>query len=101
MGPSEGKLIEQMIRDNVELPDHIKNAPELLHGLELFYNGFQDLSSCRSVGFSIGPIPWTATDQYCTRFKIRGDQRDDFFYYVELMDEAYRAYVDKKSKPSK
>lgn len=87
-----------MVRDGQPLPDHIQNAPELTQGLELFYNAFQDLSSCRTAGMSLGPIPWTAMDQYCVRYGINGEQRDDLFHHVEKLDEAYREYVEKKAE---
>lgn len=97
MGASQEKLIEQMIRDGVDLPDHLANAPRLTAGLELFYNAFQDLASCRSLGMSLGPIPWTAIDHYCQRFDIIGLQEEDLFYHVEKLDKTYRDEVEKKA----
>lgn len=97
MGATEEKLVEQMIRDGIELPDHLKNAPSLLVGLELFYNAFQELTTCRQLGMSLGPIPWTAIDVYCIRYSLEGDQRDDVFFHVENLDDEYRNEVEKKA----
>lgn len=97
MGAVQGKLIEEMERDGIDLPDHIKNAPDLLVGLELFYNGFQELTTCRQLGMSLGPIPWTAIDQYCVRYDIDGMQREDMFFHVEALDDTYRNEVEKKA----
>lgn len=98
MGEHEEKLIEQMVRDGAPLPDHIQNAPTLTNGLQLYYNAFQDLSSCRAIGMSLGPIPWTALDQFCERYEIDGDQREDFFYHVSTLDEAYRGHLEKQAE---
>lgn len=97
MGAVEGKLIEQMVRDGQPLPDKIANAPRLGRGLDLYYIAFQDLSSCRNVGMAVGPIPWTAIKLYCDEHKIKGEQRDDVFFLVAALDEAYREHVQKDS----
>lgn len=44
----------------------------------------------------LGPIPWTAIDQYCNSTGIEGEQRDDFFYHVKKLDESYLKYEKKK-----
>lgn len=84
------------------LPSRIANAPELDIGLELFYVAFFDLHSCRQIGFSAGPIPWTAIRDYANEHNIFGDQREDLFYYVQMMDKAYLEWqskeADRKSK---
>ena len=33
-------------------------------GLEWYMTAFRDLSSCRSLGMGLGPIPWTAIEAY-------------------------------------
>lgn len=98
MGDVEERLVKDLLRDGMPLPEHIQNAPELTHGLVLYYNAFQDLSSCRSLGMSLGPIPWTAIDQYCQRHGIKDEQYDDMFHHVNELDEAYRAHVEAEAK---
>lgn len=58
-------------------------------GLELFWEAFWELTTCRSVGFSMGPIPWLAMREYAVTFEMGGDQQDDLFYLVREMDNAY------------
>lgn len=77
------------IRSRRPIPDRIANAPTLQPGLALFYLAFQDLSSERQVGQSLGAIPWTAIDQYCTRYEIEGEQYEDMQYHVARLDRAY------------
>lgn len=98
MGDKEEKLVEQLLRDGVDLPEHLANPPDLLSGLELFYHAFRELSTCRALGMSVGPIPWTATNDFCIYHTITGTQRADLFYHVENLDVIYRDEVEKKAK---
>lgn len=91
------------------IPDSILNAPELEEGLELYYIAFMDLSDCRAMGMSEGPIPWLAIDRYCLRHGIEGEAADDMIYHVKKLDAHYlskqrdkmKAQADKpKPKPS-
>ena len=88
------------MRDGLPLPDKIKNAPILRLGLELFYNAFWDLDSCRNSGWGMGPIPWLAMRDYATTFGFTEEQEEDLYYHVRLMDNAYLDFYDKGSKPS-
>ena len=101
-GPTEQTIIQQCVRNRAPLPDAIANAPQLLIGLELFYGGFMDLIGSRMLGFSEGPIPWSAVGDYCDELGIEGDQREDFFYHIQRLDTAYlelRAKQAKKAAP--
>lgn len=46
----------------------------------------------------LGPIPWTAVNEYCNTYGIHGEQREDMFYHVEHLDDVYRDYVEKQTK---
>jgi hypothetical protein len=92
----EKKIIELSARTNQPIPDKILNAPELTLGLELFYNAFLELTSCRSNGMGIGPISWLAMMEFCDRFEIYNDQREDFVYYVRQLDEVYLSWNNKE-----
>ena len=97
-GPTEKTIIEQCIRERRPLPDAIANAPELKFGLELFYMAFMDLTSCRSIGYGAGPIPWSAIQTWCAAYDIQGEQREDLFYHVERLDKSYLDWSVKKQK---
>ncbi len=104
-GKTEKTIIEQCIRNKMPLPKKIENAPALDIGLELFYIGFMDLTTCRSVGFGEGPIPWTAKLAYANELELEGDQRDDLFYYIGELDTTYMehraAVAEAKAKEGK
>lgn len=86
-----------MLEDGVD-PADIKVAPELNLGLDLYYEAFWCLTTCRSLGMGIGPIPWTAVMEYCDRYQIEDDQRDDMVYHINQMDDAYRKHVERQVK---
>jgi hypothetical protein len=100
-GPNEKTIIEQCIRNRMPLPAAIANAPELELGLDLFYLAFMDLTTCRSMGFGEGPVPWSAVRDYCNELELEGDQREDMFAHIRLMDTAYLSYRAAKTKAAK
>lgn len=81
------------------MPDRIANAPELMLGLDIFYVGFLDLTTSRQlVGFGTeAPIDWFRIDGYCERQGIEGEQREDFFYFIQHLDSAYLDHKAKKT----
>lgn len=96
----ERDIIRQSIKRGIPLPDKMQNAPRLRPGLELFWEGFTKLTTCRAPG-AMGPpgrIPWTAIDQYCARRGYEGYLREDFEAIILQIDEAYLDYVIEEHK---
>lgn len=63
---------------------------------------FWRLSTSRSIGFStLGPIPWTALDQYATRYGFDQDEveYEDFMFIMQALDEEFLA-ISRKQTPS-
>lgn len=84
-GPTEQAIITACIRDRMPLPERIANAPALFLGLELYYGAFADLNTCRAEG----PISWLTIDEYAQRRGLCGEQKEDLFFFVREMDNAY------------
>jgi len=84
------------MRERLPLPSRIQNAPSLELGLELYYGAFLDLNSCRPIGMDEGPIPWIAIFDYCDRLGIEGEQREDMFHHVRVLDLAYFEFKSSK-----
>ena len=97
----EKKIAEDCRRKKLPLPKDVENAPVLNEGLELFYSAFAELSTCRSFGMSVGPIPWTAIKQYSDYYEFDADLFDDLVYYIGAMDKTYIEYCDAKQQPKK
>lgn len=53
----------------------------------------------REVGWSEGPIPWSAIERYAEANDIEGDQREDLHFHVRALDRAYLEWRRKK-KPA-
>jgi len=80
------------------LPEKIENAPVLLPGLDVFYNAFLELSTCRAHGMGVlGPIPWTAISAYAEYEGFTSEQDFDLFVlYIRDMDREFLKHMSKK-----
>ena len=94
--PVEQTIIRQCLADNQPLPGKIRNAPRLLMGNELYWNAFWDLTTCRSTGLSVAPIPWNAMKDYAVINELDAEQVDSLFILVRAMDNAYMDYCARK-----
>lgn len=88
----------EQARRTGRLPDRVANAPQLDPGLELFWVAYCDLSTCRPASMGdLAPIPWTAVDQWATKFKLDDEQEERLHFIVGKMDKAMIAWEKKKS----
>jgi hypothetical protein len=76
--------------------DKLPAEPELRMGLELYYGAFWDLSTCRPLGMSEGPISWLAIDAYATARGLDPAQRNDLQHHIRVMDRAYLEHLGKQ-----
>ena len=83
------------------LPDRIANAPTLGPFQEVYWQAFQDLTSSRSTGFSVGYIPWGAMRDYVQWHDFDKETAEDFFLILRIMDRAYVEWCEKQRKDSK
>lgn len=80
------------------MPDAIKNAPELLPGLQFVFEAFGELNTTRAMGQVEGPIPWTAIREYAEVYDVRGDEFDEFNYLIRAMDLEYMSFRSEELK---
>ena len=85
----EQRIIQQCLRSRRALPKKIENAPSLMMGLELYWDAFLDLSTCRPTGMGMGPIPWSAIRDYAVTFDFDEDQHEDLYHFIRVMDNAF------------
>lgn len=97
-GPVEEKIIIAAYKAKRPLPDRIQNAPNLSPELEIYYRAFWELSTCRSVGFALGPIPWLAIRKYAEVGEFDSDMTQELHYYIRAMDERYLRWASDRSK---
>lgn len=86
------------LQERRPLPDFIKNAPELMPGLELYLNAFWELHTCRQIGFGVGPIPWTAVRHYGNMLDLDELEFSEFSYLIKQLDSAYLQWRNEQDK---
>ena len=91
-------VIKQAKRFNQPLPDGYVDEPVLYLGLDIYLEAFYELSSNRSTGFDIGPIPWTAVCQYSEFYGFEGLQSYALFHHVRALDNVYLEIMRKRIK---
>lgn len=94
-------MLEQCRQHGRPLPPEFENAPELLPGLEMYFEAFANLTTCRPIALGMsfveGPIPWTAINDYCIRMGLVGRQRYAMENHVRALDAIYLEKRDKQA----
>jgi len=91
--------VQQYRKGNLrKLPDKVMGAPSLRPGLDLYWIGYAELSTCRPASFGdLLPIPWTAIDRYADRHKFDDDQFEWMVHICREMDKSMAAYYKNTS----
>jgi len=74
------------------LPEWINDEPPRLPNENFYLRAFNDLTTCRDVGTSIGPIPWRDIFVYAGFKGLEHDLIDPFIQIIREMDSAYLDY---------
>lgn len=93
--------MEAAAKRGTPLPDSVLNAPELLPGLDLYYEAFVQLTTCRTYDLDGKPypIPWTAIQAYGERYRFKGKDFDQLVDMVRALDRATLENAYSGSKP--
>ena len=78
------------------IPERILNSPELYFGMDLYYDAFWDVATCRPIGLGAGYIPYSEIWDYAAKHGYDDEQRDILLYCVRQMDNAYLDFYKKK-----
>lgn len=97
-GKTEAFIVDQASKMGQPIPEAIKNAPQLLPGLEFYFKAFFELSTCRSIGMDIGPVPYTAISEYANRHGMNNDVFPILLTFIRGMDNAYIKWQESKRK---
>lgn len=95
-GAVEKKILDQCMREGLQLPKKIREAPELEFGLAFYYNAFLDLSPERPVGFGEAPIPASVVRNYGKSLDLDEEEMEDLVFHIRAMDLEYLKYKQKK-----
>ena len=79
-----------------KLKGELSTRPKLQLDLTLYYNAFMSLSSCRTIGASVGSIPWTSIKDYGVFYRFNEQQLEDLFFYIPALDAEYLKWASKE-----
>lgn len=89
-------MLPNLIKLRLPIPKKIQDAPSLSPGLELYWDAFEALNTCRSGMSGDGPIPWLAVRRYADHCDMDGQECDDLWFFMQRMDEAYQKLASSK-----
>lgn len=71
------------------LPDWVIEEPILISGDAFYMKAFSELSTCRQIGMSLGPIPWRDMLLYAQYHCLDSFTIDLFISIIKAMDTFY------------
>lgn len=99
-GSFDNAVLQQALKNGEELPDFIRNKPELLdEGLRFYLQAFFVLESERQVGFGIAPIPITKIIEYAKFLTYQThEEMYDFVSIMRSLDMVVVKHYNNKAK---
>ena len=94
-------VVQAAIERGQPIPEWLQNEPLLLPGDEFYMSAFYELSTCRSYGWTLGPIPWRDIIFYAQYAGLEEDLLPVFVRSLRAMDTVYMEYIDKKTPGGK
>jgi len=79
-------------------PKFLREMPTLLCGLDLYMTAFSDLSTCRAMGLSPGPIPYTSILEYCRFHGFDHETSLRMTIHLTAMDHSYLKHKSPKKE---
>lgn len=77
----------------------IINRPIPLDGLNFYIQGYKDLKADRSIGMSVGKIPWSSIIKWCEIHDIHDiNDKDSVIRYFRAMEDAEYDFDQGKNK---
>lgn len=92
-----------MRRDGIEVEEpEIPDGPEIDASDEFFVTAFNDLSTERSLGDDIRPIPFSKIMDYSNLLGLTFDGAQDLAFVIRMVDNAYITKIlDERKKAMK
>lgn len=95
---------DQVTKDYLAQPSsefhrkRIEAAPKQEH--DLYWDAFNELSTERYIGMSVGPIPVSKVWQLAREYGLTIQEQDTFVYIIRVLDAEYMNLVQERSKNS-
>jgi hypothetical protein len=78
------------------IPEPLRDCPDVDY-LEWVYLAFMELSTCRAMGLTLGPIPWTAIRDYANELELVEYSRELLFSAIRGLDRVLLEYYGSKA----
>lgn len=75
--------------------------PDIHEGDDFYLKAFNELSTCRQIGSSTGPIPWRDIVAYAERAGLDEDMERIFSAVIKEMDAGYLDWIREKQEKEK
>lgn len=62
------------------------NRPHPFDDLAWILEAYDELATCKQVGFGEGPLPWGAVDRWCERYGMTLEEQEEFLVYLRAID---------------
>jgi len=99
LGAVEAREFKRAAARKRALPAVFAQAPEVPFGTQFLLEAFDELSTCRALGFGgAGPIPWTAVQQYAEAHGYDDETRDVLLEVVRALDLVYMNWMAERLK---
>ena len=80
------------------LPDWFYEQPQIDDNDYFYLEAFQELSTCRSSGMGIGPIPWRDIIEYARMYGLCNMMQDVFLRVIRSMDNKFLEWYNKETE---
>jgi hypothetical protein len=82
------------------IDDILAKEPELCVAGQVLRGAWDDLETCRQIGYSLGPIPWDVVSDWCQRHQLDHDVSLMVIHVIRYLDvsEARRRESERKVK---
>lgn len=94
----KAKWLEEIAEEEGRPPKALIDRPELFPGNEWYLEAFWELSTDRDAGMALGPIPFSAINQYGKRLALDAEEFDTFRIMIRALDGAYLDHAEARRK---
>lgn len=94
----KANVIEAALDRGLPMPKWARNEPVLFPGDEFYISAFWELSTCRQLGMSYGPIPWTDILIYGQFAGLDYEAFSIFVRVMRAMDSKFLQWAKEKNK---
>ena len=94
----DGYAVKQRLEQGKEPPSWFYDEPHTSDAEWFYIRSYFKLATCKGVGMSMGPIPWTAIHEFVDRIGFDQEMRGVFERVIWSLDNEWQDWSDRESK---